>query len=62
MQTYPNGSKTTDGRFVKVGDFADEWWDTTGIDLVSGDAVEAHMIANGVGIMVFGTAEIVTLH
>lgn len=60
MQTYPNGSETTDGRFVKVGDFADEWWDTTGIDLVDGSVVEAHMIANGVGIMCFRPAEVLT--
>jgi len=53
MQTYPNGSRTTDDRFIKVRDEGDEWWDTTGIDLVTGDEVEAHMIANQVGIMVF---------
>jgi hypothetical protein len=62
MQTYPNGSETTDGRFLKVGDFDDVWWDTTCIDLVSSDVVEAHMIANGVGIMVFGAAEVLTMH
>jgi hypothetical protein len=62
MQTYPHGSETTDGRFLKVVDFDDVWWDTTGIDLVSGDVVEAHMIANGVGIMVFRAAEVLTMH
>lgn len=60
-QTYPNGSTTTDGRYSKVGD-GDDWWDTTGVDIVSGEVVEAHMTANQVGIMVFQTAEVVTLH
>jgi hypothetical protein len=61
-QTYPNGSETTDGRYLKVGDFDDVWWDQTGIDLVSSDVVEAHMIANQVGIMVFSKADVVTVH
>lgn len=43
--------ETTDGRYVEVGN--DEWWDTTGIDLVSEAIVELHMIVNpGVGIVV----------
>jgi hypothetical protein len=62
MQTYPSGSKTTDGRFIKVGDFDDVWWDTSGIDLLSGDEVEAHMIANRVGIVVFRAADFLTRH
>jgi hypothetical protein len=60
MQTYPNGSETTDGRFVKVDDNA--WWDTTGVDLVTEDDIERHMIANRVGIVVFEEAKVVTLH
>jgi hypothetical protein len=49
---FPNGSQTTDGRYVKIGDDGDEWWDTTGIDIVHGDAVIDHMMTNMVGIVV----------
>jgi hypothetical protein len=37
---------------VKIGDDGDEWWDTTGIDIVHGDAVIDHMMTNMVGIVV----------
>ncbi len=41
---------TTDERFQKVAD--EEWWDTTGIDLVPEAEVDRHLAENpGVGIM-----------
>jgi hypothetical protein len=42
--------ETTDRRYVKVGE--DEWWDTTGIDIVPEHVVDAYMAANRVGIVV----------
>jgi phage FluMu protein gp41 len=42
--------ETTDRRYVKVGE--DEWWDTTGIELVPEHVVDAYMAANRVGIAV----------
>ena len=42
--------ETTDRRYVKVGE--DEWWDTTGIEIVPERMVDAYMEANRVGIAV----------
>jgi hypothetical protein len=42
--------ETTDRRYVKVGE--DEWWDTTGIEIVPGCVVDDYMAASRVGIAV----------
>ena len=47
--------ETTDRRYVKVGE--DEWWDTTGIEIVPEGVVEAYMKANRVGIVVLESDE-----
>jgi hypothetical protein len=39
--------ETTDSRYVKVGE--DEWWDTTGVDIVPEHVVDAYMAENRVG-------------
>lgn len=43
--------ETTDRRYVRIG--SDEWWDTTGIEIVSEAVVAAYMAAGCVGIAVF---------
>lgn len=44
--------ETTDGRYRRID--PDEWWDTTGIDLVDDAFIEAYLDANpDVGISVF---------
>lgn len=40
-------TETTDRRYVKVGE--DEWWDTTGVEIVPERVVDAYMTANRVG-------------
>jgi hypothetical protein len=42
--------ETTDGRYVKVGE--DEWWDTTGVEIVPARVVDDYMAANRVGCVV----------
>ncbi len=51
----PQRYRTTDGRFVKVGE--DEWWDTTGTDIVPDVVVDDHMRCNSVGTMVVELVE-----
>jgi len=46
----PDRYRTTDDRFVKVAE--NEWWDTTGIDIVPESVVDAYMLEMGVGIAV----------
>ena len=41
--------ETTDGRYVEVA--VNEWWDTTGIDIVPKEVVDRYCLANGVGIV-----------
>jgi hypothetical protein len=43
---------TTDGRYVEVA--PEEWWDTTGVEIVPETVVEAHLDRNPrVGVVVF---------
>lgn len=51
----PARLKTTDDRYVKVAH--DEWWDTTGIDIVPESVVDAYMLENGVGIVVIDNVD-----
>ena len=48
--------ETTDGRYQKIGD--DEWWDTTGINIVPDAVVDEYMKKNRVGIAVIKTEKI----
>lgn len=42
--------ETTDGRYVEVA--KNEWWDTTGIDIVPKEVVDRYCLTNSVGIVV----------
>lgn len=51
----PERRETTDGRYVQVDD--SEWWDTTGIDIVSEAVVDEYLRRNNVGIVTIETVE-----
>jgi hypothetical protein len=50
---FPMGRQrleTTDGRYVKISE--DEWWDTTGVEIVLEHVVDAYVMANPLGIVI----------
>jgi hypothetical protein len=49
--------ETTDGRYKSIGEGTEEWWDTTGIELVSRAVVDEYIEKNPrVGIVVLEVA------
>jgi len=52
--------QTTDGRYFKVGE--DEWWDTTGVEIVPESVIDEYMALKQVGIAVSDCPEEHEIH